>query len=895
MGVYKLITVFAICVLATTTRALTSVDISIQEELPINYPVTYIGTLAKLDVNRTVEDFNALKYTYLSQSEQATTYFDLDINTGELKVIKRIDRDAICPGDQCFLTFDVGVTSSRTQSFFVITVNIKVIDVNDNSPHFPASSWLLEIPENSAPNSVYELPSATDNDTSSLFSVQKFDYSPKSELFNLTYSRKLDGGFVVQLQVKESLDRETRSMFQITIIATDGGPNPNSGQMLVNISVIDMNDNPPVFGQSSYNQTVRENSTTDTPIMSVSATDRDSGENKRVTYTIVYTSVADQFRIDANNGDIYIVKQLKYTGHNYSMIIEASDHGDGPKVAQAKVFISVEDSINNAPVVQINILSGPGDMVYMLESANIGAFVAHVKVEDSDVGENKRVACSSSNPYFKVEPIPNGFKVTIKQRLDRESIPMHHINVTCHDFGEPNLSGWANFTVNVTDANDNRPTFTKDVYLASMSEHDIDIGTRIGIKVEAIDHDHGLNAEVSYYLDSTAGSNFAINSQTGVITARHGNFDRETIPEFTFKVLAVDHGDPARTGEAGVILTILDYNYNVPFFNKTMFSFYVLENQSNNAFVGKVTAHDNDMGDNSRLTFSLEEQDRDAVPFIVLPDGTIQTTQTLDREAKAQYNFKVMVKDNGDFSLNSSAHVTIYVDDANDNDPSIDFPNKMNHTVWTTSGTTLPITTIHAFDKDIGDNRKLTYYIHSGNENDMFLLHPESGELFLNENYRFTRDISVDLVICVKDSGNPVRSKCAQLITFVNISNSTTAALTDTSSNSYIIISIVVVIVTVFVSVAIIVTIIFLKRMDNQRSKQKHGPLGVPVPSNYSPATSQHDVNISLDYTEKQSDVSLNKTQGHYSQSTTKVRLFSIFCLLFSNGYPYNLEVILIF
>jgi hypothetical protein len=197
----------------------------------------------------------------------------------------------------------------------------------------------------------------------------------------------------------------------------------------------------------------------------------------------------------------------------------------------------------------------------------------------------------------------------------------------------------------------------------------------------------------------------------------------------------------------------------------------------------------------------------------------------------------VYARDSGTPSLNSSAYVVVYVMDANDNTPTILFPNKMNNTVSSTV-TSLPITKIVAEDKDDGINRKLTYFIQNGNDKGMFNLHSQTGELFLNREYHFITDQSVSLTICVRDSGVPAKTACTQLNVEVTINNVTVSNQKQDADNKYIYISIGVIIFTIIISVGIVAVILVIRKKDNDRNKHKPspGPLGVPTQNGYSPA-----------------------------------------------------------
>jgi hypothetical protein len=137
-----------------------------------------------------------------------------------------------------------------------------------------------------------------------------------------------------------------------------------------------------------------------------------------------------------------------------------------------------------------------------------------------DIGNNGNVTCFTPNSYFDVQKLPvtdNGFKVVIKQKLDREVLDAHLVRIICHDYGAPRLSAEASFNVTVSDDNDNDPKFLKILYEAYVDEN-----TTLGypiVHVDATDEDIGVNAQIQYFLHSDAGSKFAINSITGVISA----------------------------------------------------------------------------------------------------------------------------------------------------------------------------------------------------------------------------------------------------------------------------------------------------------------------------------------------------------------------------------------
>eukprot|EP00105_Crassostrea_gigas_P022983 XP_011442687.1 PREDICTED: protocadherin beta-15 isoform X1 [Crassostrea gigas] len=822
---------FLLCALSIFETSLSEfvADFSINEQGP---PGQLIGNIATKSNFLQKANHSSVTYTYLDKTNAYAGLFSITESNGDLTTTTTIDRENIqCKDPQCILTFDVGANFG---DFDVITVNVHVIDINDNAPQFPKSLITINISETSSVGHLVQLPSAVDLDTGENNGVQNYEIFPANVTFGLQTKKKLDGSFDVKLVLLENLDREKKAFYTCKIFAKDGGVEQNIGTLQVDINVLDDNDNPPVFGESIYNKTVPENTLPGTTILRVTATDADSGLNGELEYHISQGAYSDIFSINNRTGEILLLKKLVYEPNEiFSFFVEARDKGAIPNYAQVKVNIQIQDAGNNPPVVKVNLVSGSAGKVLISELINIDAFVAHVSVEDSDTGKNGEYVCSISSSFFDIKPLQSkGYKVVVKIPLDREKASEHNVTVSCHDLGTPPLYSSVSFIVQVGDENDNKPVFLQPTYFASIEENN-PVGVTV-TKVSATDNDIDLNAQIQYVLHSDAGSSFSINRITGVINAT-GVLDRETTSDYLFRVLAVDGGKEPKTGTATVIVNITDINDNKPKFSKSLFTFEVSELSDPYTHVGRVTAQDPDLGQNAYLQYSMSSQDRN-VPFEVSLNGTVITRAELDREYMGQYNFMVYVRDSGNPSLNSSAYVTVYVMDANDNAPRILFPNKMNNTVSSTV-TSLPITKIIAEDKDDGINRQLTYFIQTGNDKNMFNLHSQTGELFLNHNYQFTTDQSVSLIICVQDGGLPVKSACTQLNVEVSINNATIADEKPETDNKYIYISIGVIIFTLIISAGIVVVILVIRKKDSERKNNKSspGPLGVPMQNGYAP------------------------------------------------------------
>ncbi|KAL3880302.1 hypothetical protein ACJMK2_032550 [Sinanodonta woodiana] len=816
------------------------VSFELEEELPSGTLVGNVSSASKFldDVRASYpEDYDAIRYSFLTQSS-IQAMFSLNDKTGILFTSVIIDRESLpacrVPSD-CKFVFDVAAQSARAQSSFfeIITVIIIIMDINDNAPTFPKETIRIMIPEASANGSSFLIDSAVDRDTRVENSINNYEIISPGNIFRLDVEKKLDGSFTVKIVVNAELDRETKDFYQVTVIARDGGKPPRTGTLKVNITITDMNDNPPVFEKDSYDISILEDVPIGMSILQVKATDKDIGLNGEITYQfsphqMELTTIKEKFAINEKTGVVSVIGELIYVeGKTYKLIVEALDKGERPLLSlnQAVINIVVNDTGNNPPIVTINLVSSAGGhVVNVSELATINQFVAHVQVEDTDMGENGEVTCEVSNSKFGLQSLSGkGYKVVVHDSLDRETAEMYTVVVTCRDHGNPVLSSSASFLVRVTDENDNSPVFSQSTYLEEIDEENL-IGEIIG-RVYATDKDSGQNGLVQYYVAEEFKSMFQINPQTGILTA-NARFDREVTSNITFKVLAIDQGTPSQlTGMATVVLTLNDINDNPPRFTKELFEFRIMENNLPDTLVGQLTVKDIDNGQNAQFTVDLANKSSLFFPFTVFRDGKIKCNTALDREVKSEYFFTVVSTDQGTPSLSSFTNIHVIVLDKNDMEPHITFPVQGNNTISVPHllpvGTV--ITAIKAFDEDEGINQELTYLISSGNEKGIFSLNPSTGEISMAKVYSVQKDELFVLLISVHDNGIEKQySSKTELNVIIEHSNSTYIAnLEGESKETYFGIVIAVIVTTALLSTVIIIVICVIRRFDlHRRQKQ---------------------------------------------------------------------------
>ncbi|XP_006766492.1 PREDICTED: protocadherin-19 isoform X2 [Myotis davidii] len=656
-----------LAVLWTQAAALINLKYSVEEEQRAGTVIANVAKDAR-EAGFALDPRQASAFRVVSNS--APHLVDINPSSGLLVTKQKIDRDLLCrQSPKCIISLEV---MSSSMEICVIKVEIK--DLNDNAPSFPAAQIELEISEAASPGTRIPLDSAYDPDSGS-FGVQTYELTP-NELFGLEIKTRGDGSRFAELVVEKSLDRETQSHYSFRITALDGGDPPHLGTVGLSIKVTDSNDNNPVFGESTYSVSVPENSPPNTPVIRLNASDPDEGTNGQVVYSFygyVNDHTRELFQIDPHSGLVTVTGTLDYEeGHVYELDVQAKDLGPNSIPAHCKVTVSVLDTNDNPPV--INLLSVNSELVEVSESAPPGYVIALVRVSDRDSGLNGRVQCRLlGNVPFRLQEYESFSTILVDGRLDREQHDQYNLTIQARDGGVPMLQSAKSFTVRITDENDNHPHFSKPYYQVIVQENNTP-GAYL-LSVSARDPDLGLNGSVSYQIvpsqvrDMPVFTYVSINPNSGDIYALR-SFNHEQTKAFEFKVLAKDGGLPSLQSNATVRVIILDVNDNTPvitappLINGTA-EVYIPRNSGIGYLVTVVKADDYDEGENGRVTYDMTEGDRGFFEIDQV-NGEVRTTRTFSESSKASYELIVVAHDHGKTSLSASALILIYLSPALD-------------------------------------------------------------------------------------------------------------------------------------------------------------------------------------------------------------------------------------
>ncbi|KAM8732156.1 uncharacterized protein AB9X84_024316 [Acanthopagrus schlegelii] len=599
-------------------------------------------------------------------TRQSIQYTELKTDKGILVVNERIDREQLC-GDVTPCSFSFEVILENPMELHRVTVEI--LDINDNSPAFTKDEIKFEISESATLGSRFLLPSAEDADVGSN-GLQKYILTT-NEIFGLKQHSSPDGRKYAEMILQKPLDRESEPRISLKLIAVDGGTPHRSGTVNIDITVLDANDNPPIFNQTLYRATVSENALKGTYITTVNASDADSGSNGLVTYRFsnMKKQLVDIFNFDEITGVITLTGQVDYEkDKKHEIMIEAMDQGG--LTDSSKVLIEIMDVNDNAPVINVMSFSSP-----VPEDSAPGTTVAIINVIDADSEQNGRIMCStdSSLPFKIKSTLTNYYALITDSAFDREVVPEYNITVRATDSGSPPLSSTTTLRLRISDVNDNAPVFEKNNYVSHVPENNSP-GMSI-FSVKARDNDWNQNARTSYFIEETqingspTSSYVSINSETGAIHAVR-SFDYEQIKQLQLVVKAQDGGSPPLSSNVTVKIMIQDQNDNPPqvLYPVQTGGSLVAEMVPRSADVGylvtKVVAVDVDSGQNAWLSYKLQKATDRALFEVGSQNGEIRTIrQVTDKDAVKQ-RLTVIVEDNGQPSRSATVIVNVAVADS---------------------------------------------------------------------------------------------------------------------------------------------------------------------------------------------------------------------------------------
>uniref|UniRef100_UPI003AAF789E LOW QUALITY PROTEIN: protocadherin gamma-C5-like n=1 Tax=Centroberyx gerrardi TaxID=166262 RepID=UPI003AAF789E len=625
-----------------------------------------VGNLAK-DLGLGLSEIFDRKLRVASEADKQ--YFGVDAGKGELVVNERIDRETLC-GQSASCVLPLQVVIENPLQLYRIEVEIR--DVNDNSPSFLTKERNLKIAELTAVGARYPLETAQDLDVGSN-SLKSYSLS-KDECFSLKMKELAGGRKVPELVLEKPLDREKQSVHQLLLTALDGGNPVKTGTSKIIVTVLDNNDNVPVFKKALYKITVHENSPSGFLLAKVEATDADEGVNGEIEYAFAdHTpeSLLSIFQINAATGDIFLIGELDYeSSPTHEIDITAKDKGIPEMEGHCRVQVVVIDINDNTPEIVLTSKPSP-----IREDAQSGTVVALISARDLDSGDNGKVTLQlpKGSPFSLKPSFSNNYALVTSGVLDRESFSEYNIEITATDSGSPPLSSKKTIPVSITDVNDNPPRFSQPSYNVYLKENGVP--GSILHSVSASDLDFGENAKISYSIldskvqDVSVSSYVYINSDNGSIYSMH-SFDYEKLKVFQIRVQAKDQGSPSLSSNATVHVFILDQNDNAPAViyplrcpGLSLSHQRMPRSAKAGHLVTKVTAVGVYSGHNAWISYRLAEATDASLFTVNLYTGEVRTKRPVSEQDDSSQRLLIEIKDDGELVQSATVTVSILLED----------------------------------------------------------------------------------------------------------------------------------------------------------------------------------------------------------------------------------------
>ncbi|XP_044168013.1 protocadherin-like wing polarity protein stan, partial [Acropora millepora] len=487
----------------------------------------------------------------------------------------------------------------------------------------------------------------------------------------------------------------------------------------------------PVFSMNQFTAVFYEEQPIGTKVIQVSANDNEKDE-------ILYEIGSDaegKFNIDRTTGWITsneTIDRETAEAQSIKFTVYAYDSVNGPSAkVSAEVLVTISDVNDNPPIFKKSFYQKSTS-----EDASLTSEVITVTATDADSpgSSNSLITYTIAdgnvgNKFFI------GFysgTVTVIRSLDFESVNNYTLKIIAKDGGPNNgLNSSTTLKILVQDADDLPAVFSPSSYSAEVPENAAK--GKYVTTVTASDGDKMLNAPVNYLIDADTnpGYAFGILGNSGVITV-NGSLDRETKGSYLLRVGATSttHNAVFTT----VSITVTDTNDNRPSFVDTPYTGEVLENAALGMTVMRVTATDNDEGNNAVFSYSLE---RAAGKFTVTPEGHILVNDAIDRETQDSYSFQVVAKETRTLEqFQAVAPVKINVTDVNDNNPRCT-QAVYKRTVYENRPSNSFVIQVSASDPDLGSSGLVRYDLvpDSSGHGKSFSINPLNGTILTNATF----------------------------------------------------------------------------------------------------------------------------------------------------------------
>ncbi|XP_071313459.1 protocadherin alpha-8-like isoform X8 [Trachinotus anak] len=638
----------------------------------------------------------------------------------------------------------------------------------------------------------------------------------------------------------------------------------------IEVSVLDINDNSPVFIEKTYSLNISESSLAGERYFLPVAVDADIGSNTVKNYKL---SQNEHFSLDVQSGgehgvsaELVLQKALDREKQSViTLLLTAVDGGKPPRSGSLQIIVNVIDVNDNIPTFSKSLYK-----VRVRENATPGARVIKLNATDLDEGMNGKILYSfikrgNIDPSNIFDLNSETGEITVKGTLDYEETPAYEVRVQAMDQGQVPRSAQAKLLIEIIDVNDNAPEISVTSLMTPVKE-DAERGTIVAL-VTVSDQDGGNNGAANCTVEGSVPFKLKSNYKNDYSLVVDGPLDRENTSVYNITITAIDEGSPPLSSIRVITVHVSDVNDNAPRFMEPVINVYVKENSPTGSIIYTINASDADLDRNAKMSYTLLDSSPKNIPIssvvnINSETGDIVSLQSFNYEELKTFQFKVQATDSGVPPLSSNVTVNVFILDENDNSPTILAPYSEHGSINSES---IPysaeagyfVAKIRAVDADSGYNALLSYHLSEPKGNNLFRIGTSTGEIRTKRRMSDNDLKTHPLVVSVSDNGEPSLSATVS-IEVVVVENTadiqTQFRHVPIKEDSFSDLNLYLLIAIVSVSVIFLLSLISLIAVRCHRTDGSFSRYSAPMITthpdgswSYSKATQQYDVCFSSD------------------------------------------------
>ncbi|KAL3876783.1 hypothetical protein ACJMK2_034577, partial [Sinanodonta woodiana] len=689
------------------------------------------------------ENTNNSRVTYSFRDGYDERYFKINNSTGAVQISSRIEINTLrhlhnlstlnMTGNQTLHVLIMASDNGEPSLNSTLLLHVFIEPINEASPSFEKEIYNFSVEENAPSGSFIGQVSAHIVNES----ISHLTYRPLASQDSEYISVDSNTG---NITTNKMFDREIKNHYTFEIQVTDGRTPERTAYTTVELTIMDVNDNSPVFPQKYYEFEIPENVNTTNQVMNISATDADADTNGKIHYTLIGER-DDKFKLNQDTGILEMVKTLdRESRAEYKFTIMASDSGSPPRNVNTSVVIKVLDENDNSP----RFYGQP--YVFNISENELNVQSYKVYANDSDFGENGSVVYEMTRddkvPFY-INPLDG--TLSLFTPLDYETQQQYLFQITASDLGEKRKKTSTNVTVHVRDVYDFVPHFPDNVY---------EVNLNIMSSSNSVLNVSAGQGNITYKLTGPSSISFDISRTTGHITLK----DKLSpdVMQYIFSVVATDSITKANDSCMVIIHLIggkvaTDYtvpvpeNYNGPY-PQIIYDLNSTEEQQGYVFYD-LTEIDPNPKDNTNELFRIDNT-----------SGILYCERELDREAQSQFLLTIRISNANAHSVHERnkrdtagqgriVKLLVLITNVNDNPPTIKRDSLLFHVFKNTKSNYI-VGKVNAEDKD-GDT-DLRFNI-TGKEVETFYIDPITGQIITLKDISSTNKMKFMLHVYVTD------------------------------------------------------------------------------------------------------------------------------------------------